>query len=51
MGSIIRLVRSLGGLPPHECAYGMQLARVEDLSDQVRRILGLEFLDPQKIFK
>lgn len=48
MGSILQFFKRLGVLPPHECAYGCQLAGIEELSNRVRQILGLEFLDPQK---
>jgi hypothetical protein len=48
MGAILRLVRGFGALPPHECAYGMQLAKIEELSDRVGAILSLECFDPRK---
>ena len=48
MGSILQFFKRLGVLPPHECAYGCQLAGIEELSNRVRQILGLEFLDPQR---
>ncbi len=49
MGSILQFFRRLADNPPHECAYGCQLAGIEELSNRVRQILDLEFLDPRKI--
>lgn len=48
MGSILRLMRNFGVLPPYEFAYGTQLPKVANLSTQVHNILSLDFFDPRK---
>jgi hypothetical protein len=48
VGSILNFLKRFGAIPPHECAYGIQLASIEDLSNRVRQILEMEFFDPAK---
>lgn len=48
MGAIFNILKRFGAIPPHECAYGIQLASAEELPERVRQILEMEFFDPQK---
>lgn len=48
MAWAIHILRDSEATPPHESAYGIQLAGIDELPTRVRQILSLDIFDPRK---